>query len=461
MRTDDATHGVHEVVHRLRPMLEGRRVVLTGGPLAAMPPRLAQVRQLGALRPLCVARGLGTGPLPDEDEADVLLLDTGTHDVIAELREESRLLSDPPADLRAALDRYDPDRTAVVLVGQFHAGREVAGRRVLDGRLPAWEALEDKTTVDALWDDLGVAHAPAAVVPAREGFNGGAEYVRWVRSRVSEERALSFFAEHCDRVRVMPFLDGIPCSVHGVVLGPGAAGTAALRPVEMVVLRRPAGHPEEDRFCYASTSTWWDPPDADRAVMREVARRVGSGLHERVGYRGGFGVDGVMTADGFVPTELNPRFAAGLDTVSRGVPDFPLAMVQTALVSGQDPGLSADDLEALLLPAADRHRSGGAFTQSPHVSPAGTESRRVRVTDGCVRFAAADEPEDGSLALGPSSVGGMVRLTLDVTRTRPGPSAGARAVAAFALADATWGTGIGPVLPAPSLRRDVRQEARR
>jgi hypothetical protein len=37
-----------------------------------------------------------------------------------------------------------------------------------------------------------------------------------------------------DRVRVMPFLEGIPCSIHGIVF---AEHVAALQPLEMVTLR--------------------------------------------------------------------------------------------------------------------------------------------------------------------------------------------------------------------------------
>ena len=36
-----------------------------------------------------------------------------------------------------------------------------------------------------------------------------------------------FFLTRCDRVRVMPFLDGVPCSIHGLVL---PDGTAAVPP---------------------------------------------------------------------------------------------------------------------------------------------------------------------------------------------------------------------------------------
>jgi predicted ATP-grasp superfamily ATP-dependent carboligase len=87
-------------------------------------------------------------------------------------------------------------------------------------------------------------------------------------------------------------------------------GVAVLRPVELVMLRPPTG----SRFRYAGAGTFWDPPPADREATREVARRVGRALADRVGFRGAFGVDGILSEDGFVPTELNPRFAAGLVT---------------------------------------------------------------------------------------------------------------------------------------------------
>ena len=96
----------------------------------------------------------------------------------------------------------------------------------------------------------------------------------------------------------MPFLDGVPCSIHGLVL---PDGTAVFRPVEIAILRDAAGR----QFVYGGLSTYWDPPPADREEMRDVARRVGEHLRAAYGYRGAFGIDGVLTADGFRPTELN------------------------------------------------------------------------------------------------------------------------------------------------------------
>ena len=139
---------------------------------------------------------------------------------------------------------------------------------------------------------------------AKEGFNGGGHAVRWIRDGDDGRDATAFFAEHCDRVRVAPFVDGLSCSVHGFVTDDGVA---VLRPVELVNLRRPTG----DRLQYAGCATFWDPPDADRDTMRAAAHRLGEHLRELVAYRGSFTLDGIIGVDGFVATECNPRPGAG------------------------------------------------------------------------------------------------------------------------------------------------------
>ena len=124
----------------------------------------------------------------------------------------------------------------------------------------------------------------------------------------------------------MPFLDGIATSIHGIVL---PDGVVALRPVEMVTLRR--GH----ELRYAGCATFWDPPDA----IRERDARAPHGasanvLRDEVDFRGAFTLDGVATVDGFRPTELNPRFGAGLGVITRGLGDTPLHLVLDLVVAG-------------------------------------------------------------------------------------------------------------------------------
>jgi hypothetical protein len=459
------------LVEELRPRFAGRKVVVTGGPLAAMTGTCRRLRDLGAERPFLLATGTGTGEVPGPDEAEWCVVELRAPDVIAEIRAALRLLRLLPAEVVEALDRWDPERRALVLSPMFNELPEIAGRRVYGPRRPEWRRLEDKVVVDDLWDELGVARAPSAVVPAeaaalraaagrldrgagtawagdaRQGFHGGAFGLRWVRGEEDVAEAVAFLAARCDRVRVMPFLEGIPCSIHGVVF-PG--GVATFRPVEMVTLRRPGS----SRLRYAGAATFWDPPAADREVMRDLARRVGAGLRERVGYRGAFTVDGVLAAEGFLPTELNPRLGAGLAMMTRDLPELPVALLDRALVEGEPLGYGAGDLERQVLAAADPTRAGGAWTVTDRRPGADDATRELPVRfegDAC-RPAADGRPADGVLSFGPSGVGGFVRLALDPGRVPVGRSVAPLAVAAFALADERFGTGIGPLEPARAVR---------
>ena len=452
----------------LRPLFAGRKVVVTGGPLAAMTGTCRRLLELGAERPFLLATGVGTGEVPGPDEDQWVVVQVRAPDIIAEIRAAMRLLELLPGEVLAALDRWDPERAALVLSPMFNELPEIAGRRVYGPRRPEWRRLEDKVVVDALWDDLGVPRAPAAVVPAqaaalraaaarldrgagtawagdaRQGFNGGAHCLRWVRSPEDAAEAAAFLAERCDRARVMPFLEGVPCSIHGMVF-PDAVAT--FRPVELVTLRQPGSN----RLRYAGAATFWDPPAADREAMRELARRVGEGLRDRVGYRGAFTVDGVLAAEGFLPTELNPRLGAGLSVMTRDLPDLPVGLLNGALIEGERLAFGAGDLERQVLAVADRTRTGGAWTVT-EVTAEATEQLPVVFDGGTCRPASADGPADGVLAFGPSGVGGFVRLNLDPDRIPAGPPVAPLAVAAFALADERFGTGIGPLEPARAVR---------
>lgn len=453
----------------VRPLVAGRKVVITGGPLAGLTPLVRLARALGADRPFALGFGVGTGDLPDPDKVDTLVLDLDAPDIVSELRATDAVLADLPAHARAALDHYDPDHEAAVLVTTpFCARDEIAGRRNLGPRTAASLTLEDKTIVDELWDAFGVTRAPAAVVAAQadalrdaarrldaglgtvwsgdasEGLNGGGLYVRWVRpgDLTAADEAASFLSRHCRRARVMPFLEGVPCSIHGLVF---ADGVAVFRPVELITLRRPE-RPGAGGLLYAGTATFWDPAPDDREEMRAVARRVGEGLRGRIDFRGAFTVDGVMTADGFRPTELNPRAGAGLGPIGAALPALPLQLLHVA--AREDTGLDARpaELERLVVEASDRSRQGAAYTAIATRFAESTTHRIVYDGTAC-RVADEGEPADATVMLGPSNIGGFVRIAPADDRMPAGPAIAPLAVAGFALTDTLWGTGIGALVP--------------
>jgi hypothetical protein len=262
--------------------------------------------------------------------------------------------------------------------------------------------------------------------------------VRWADDASRLERAVDALAPHCDRVRVMPYLDGIPCSLHGIVL---PDGVCVLRPVEMVVSRKHDG-----TFFYAGCATFFDPPPVVREEMRAAARRVGEHLRREVDFRGAFTVDGVATADGFRPTELNPRCGAGLMQIAKAA-EVPMSMLLDLVVAGVALPWSAAEVEAVVLAAADATRRGGTWSGVHGVECEGGEWT-LALSDGSWVEVVGDAPAGAVVSVGPAHGGTFVRAIFDADRTPVGPPVARRAAAVWAWADARFGLGIGALQPA-------------
>ena len=329
------------------------------------------------------------------------------------------------------------------------------GHRSLGAPRSVHAPLRGKTCIDALWAELGVPAAPHQVIEPtlaamraawgtldtgegvvfsgdnREGFNGGASYVRWVRSEADLVDAQGFFVAGCDRVRAMPFLSGLPCSVHAFV---AADQIAVFRPCEMLVFRRPS----QSTFQYASVATFWEPgPDVTNA-MRTLARTVAVGLRERFGYRGVFTIDGVLTPQGFLPTELNPRIGAGIALLFSGL-DIPMELLHFAAIEGLELDWKLPELEGLVLANPRRVGRAGILVHN-EVPPRKTGFDEV---DGAFVETDREEPMF-AVELGPApGAAGFLRV---VARSFPvGPAFGPVVVRLLRHLDAVWGLGIGPL----------------
>lgn len=456
----------------LQSAFRGRRVVLIGGPVAGLSGLARELRALGAERPFIIGSSLGTGELPAEDEAEWVSLELSAGSVLESIRHYEEQLSHLPEIVRTRLDAWDPDRAAVALGGIVLGDVPTVGGRPRYGARPkSWSALEDKVQVDAFWDAIGVPRSASEIVApeeralreaasrlddglgtvwsgdAREGVNGGAEEVRWIRRDDDVHPAVAHFATRCDRVRVMPFIEGIPCSIHGLVL---PDGVAVFRPMELVVLRRPLGTAGCEKLVYAGVASYWDPPAEGREQMREVARATAQALATRIGFRGAFTVDGVMSERGFLPTEINPRIGAGLGVLGRSLPGLPLLLLALAAQAGHSLDFRPDELESLVVSYADATRAGGGWVATP-CRRGETQRTALVEIDGSYRVARSGDPEHAELTIGPSDVGSFVRFTPAPGRLRVGRSIAPRVVAAFRVADEIAGTAIGPLEPA----RDV------
>ncbi|MET8761309.1 ATP-grasp domain-containing protein [Lentzea sp. NPDC004782] len=456
---------------RLGRLFGDRLVVLAGGTRLAK--RAHELHALGARHTLVLDTD-DHAPLHDSEIARWVSLGIKGGFVAVEQRRLGKLLTKPSAEVRRILREFDPAAEALVISTPYNEIGSFQGRPVLNAREHKWVELENKTTIDALWDELSARRAPAmvfdldferlwgaseildrgaGVVWSGDGpaINGGANFVRRVRSYEEAKEAFEVLAPKCEQVRVMPFLEGIPVSVHGIVF---PDGTAVLRPIEMVVPRRQG----QAKFLYAGCASYYDPPVWIRDEMRNLARRVGEHLRGTVGYRGTFTLDGIATEDGFLPTEINTRYGGAMVCFEDAVPSLPLALVQVALVAGWDLGISSMQFEELVLQAADNIRSGAVGANVRAVQPTQVDERRVIFTGWACRLAHPDEPAHATLRLSPSPIGGRLDLDLHRENMPVGAPVAALTVAAFALADQEWGTGLGALEPAIAVEDEAQAE---
>lgn len=208
------------------------------------------------------------------------VIEEGENTVVTQQRWEA-MLADPPSTVRRAIAQHDPDGSALMLISPWLEATSVLARPVFGARHPSWTHYEDKLAVDELWRAADVPAAPSRNVSleraalaeasaaldhghgtvwaadAEAGIHGGAVAVRWIRTKAEAYAAITAFERRHRRVRVMPFLAGRPCGIHGIAV---CGDVIVLRPVEHVVVR----HDLSGRLRQAGAGTGWDPPSTDR-----------------------------------------------------------------------------------------------------------------------------------------------------------------------------------------------------
>ncbi|HSJ71997.1 MAG TPA: hypothetical protein VLA29_10175 [Acidimicrobiia bacterium] len=404
--------------------------------------------------PLLVASNEGTGEVPD---GDIVYTRSQGDSIVDGIRAFFDSVENPTPAVQAAVDAFDPDRSARVIAEPYATAQTMLGRPTFGVRRPRWAAWEDKMRVDRLWAELEVPHAPYRIVEpsaARaaadelaaelgtvwvadnlEGWHGGGEYVRWVAGPDEYEDAVQWFSQHSRHVRVMPFLEGLPCSIHGWVT---RSGVAVFLPVEVLVLRRK----DRSGFVYAGVSSLWTAADPVATEMRSVANRVGEYLSESDDYLGPFGVDGVLTADGFRPTELNPRMSVGAG-VQLGSVDLPLGLLMRCEIEGLV-DIDHTWLEETAIRQRDPRIHLGKMTDK--VVRESTFMRRG--DDGRLVATQEEERSIGEITIGPSTTGSYVRATFDIEQIGVGGLVGPLAAATLALASREWNLDLPELVAA-------------
>ena len=449
---------------QVRQFVQSKRWIVAMDAAVPATAMALQLLELGAERVLAIGTSRGTGELGEHERLNTLVLNARSSGMMETIRHAESLLSALPPEAQREVDAFDPERTAMVVRALFSTGEPVGGRATFGARPPDWLALEDKTRIDSFWDAAGIRRAASQVIALnddnllsvsrqldagagcvwaadnRDGWHGGGQFLRIVQTAEHAERAKRFLATAADRVRIMPMLEGTPCSIHGIVWN---GAVVALRPCEMVVFRVPA----EQRFAYGAASTFWLPSDDAARQMREVALKAGRHLFSEVGFRGCFTVDGVLTTNGFLPTELNPRYGAALANLRAGVEGLPLYYLHLAMVEGLDLDYRINELEELIVTTSLSNPRGRSFQLIPHqVTPRDAYLR-------CDSNGSHFDPEQYHfhVQLGPAASGAVLMLHANPKTIEMGPTLAPRVAQAFAFLKREWKLPIPDLQSAPSL----------
>jgi hypothetical protein len=181
--------------------------------------------------------------------------------------------------------------------------------------------------------------------------------------------------------------------------------------------------------------------------MRQAVRQIGEALRGEVEYRGFFTVDGVLTADGFRPTELNTRMSAGATAVSEVDRRF-FTLLQANLVAGVDTGLTAADVEGLV-PLMDETRTGKTVAVGEGTKVGGADSYPV-AWDG-TSFEKSSQDTGSTLAVADTPTGFFATVDPCVALT-PGERLARVNMALLAFMDREYGARFGTLEAAPDLR---------
>ncbi len=335
--------------------VKGRKFIFTGDGASSFQAKIDQLRTLGAGPFLAIT-------LKTMLNAGVDLGDDVTHievelaidpEVYTYENSWNELFSNPPAEIKKAIDDFDPHGEAFLSVFRFRTATHAFGRKIDASRQEDWVQLEDKTLIDGFFARHQIPAPRSTVVDAvgeamiqaskmmdsgdgtvwsgdnTKGMNSRGNMVRWLRPDADDEDEFHFirkFSSACENVRIAEFVEGRPCSIHGFVL---PDGVAVFRPVELLVLRG-----EHGKFWFAGTNTFWQPSIELLVEMRSVARQVGEALRSEYDYRGAFCCDGIAGKNGYVINELNTRIGDGLGYVANALPDFPFEVLQDLTIAG-------------------------------------------------------------------------------------------------------------------------------
>jgi len=230
----------------------------------------------------------------------------------------------------------------------------------------------------------------------------------------------------------MPLLPGTPVRLHGLAL---AQKIVVFPPMELVVLPRVA---TGTFLCAGAVATLGQQADLVAQTLR-----LGEALRHHLGYRGGFSIDGILAASGFLPTDFNARLTSAMEAPP---PELRVRLHLANLLArhGIDPEpTSVEALAAKVFAATGVHTLYGAATRIGDDAPRRAGCR----WDGPRLVAAGTGPVDVKLVVSPSPRGWLLTATVDPTTVPSTGLLGPLGPEIYRLSDELLGTDFGELAP--------------
>lgn len=370
---------------QLRAEVGGRTVIILSVPYTGLEKDIDKLTALGASSVLLISPEVDKYEfvrLQDKDK--IYILPGRVNDPI----DWTRAQSNPRVE--AMLNDLDPDLNAIILTGAAahwtfdRDGKARVGKRVITNARPHHlEALEDKTN-----GALPKANLPTpahVVVPARfqsligaHRSIGHTQPTVWSadnKSGIGSAGTGTFVVErddlatvnagnlgyYADRVRVSEYVEGLPFGVQGFV---DAKGQVAILGITETLTALDANGLS---FLPLGVSNGWQP---ERRVQQTILRQALAGaqkLHQHFGLVGGFSLDGILTNNGAVFTEVNARVTDGMHLSTGDEPALAWPLLQGMVLQGKrlDISMATLGVETQRLrnlePEADIHQPGQIY----------------------------------------------------------------------------------------------------
>ena len=369
-----------------------------------------------------------------------------------ELRAYHNALQQIGETQQADIDAFDPECQAIVMGAFWFELSSVAGRRVFGQRQPSWILYEDKCAVSLIWDRANIVQAKSEIIPALclregppEGWNypfvlsgdslngitGGGSHVRAIHSIEQLEAHRPFFESDCSQLRLMEYIDGISCSIHGMVVDNVVLSSI---PIEMVVVPRTDG-----KFMYMGASTHWEPTPSEQAHLQETVRKVGHALREEADFRGTFTLDGVLKNGQFYPTEINTRAGAGIFALYSESHTL-YYLLDLMLKDGQPSDLDISALQDWMYTTADSNRSTRAWGGAEIDGECPNETHSLTFQAG--KWLRIDDGAEGAttLSISEGPTGAFMMLAISSETLTRGELLNPYVQAAMEYCDTQWKT---------------------